>query len=243
MLSLTDFFGLGENKSPYEYYLELLGSWPTSISLASQWLVYFDFSSVNSMMNNLQSTLRKREYGNNWTYNSSVTRYLLDGKLQYSTNNMVGCAFARQVQLPSETIAGGNEGLEYGGFMPPATVGNREKYQNLSVTMLETNASFLDLILRPWIVSVGYNGLVARNKNSEKYVKCNFADVVMYAKTGPNRKMAVRKIYRFFNVAPISIPGETYSYSEEGMKYSDVKFVYDRYSVLDGQTGNYMYLK
>jgi hypothetical protein len=230
------------NKSPYSYYLELLGSWPTGISLASQWLIYFDFSSVNSLMGNLEGTLRDREYGSTWSLDKSVTKYLLDGRLQYATNNMTGCVFSRQVQLPSETISGGNEGLDYGGFMAPATVGNREKYQSLSVTMMETNASFLDLIIRPWVISVGYNGLIARSKNSEKYVKCNFADVVMFAKTGSYRKMGIRKIYRFFNLAPISLPGETYSYAEEGMKYGDVKFVYDRYSILDGQTGTFINL-
>jgi len=229
---------LFSDRSPYSYYLDLLGNWPTGISLASQWLIYFDFSSVNNLVTNFQNILKDREYGNDWSYDRNVTKYLLDGSLQYATENMVGCVFSRQVQLPGESISGGNDGLEYGGFMPPATVGNREKYQNLSVTMLETNASFLDLIIRPWVISVGYNGLVARDKGSEKYVKANFADVVMFAKTGSYRKMGVRKIYRFFNVAPISIPGETYSYSEEGMKYSDVKFVYDRYSVLDGETGN-----
>lgn len=235
MLSFSD-------KSPYSYYLELLGSWPTGISLASQWLIYFDFSSVNSLMGNLEGVLRDREYGSTWSYDKSVTKYLLDGRLQYATENMMGCAFARQVQLPSENISGGNDGLEYGGFMAPATVGNREKYQTLSVTMLETNASFLDLIIRPWVISVGYNGLIARDRKSEKYVKCNFADVVMFAKTGSYRKMGVRKIYRFFNLAPISLPGETYSYAEEGMKYGDVKFVYDRYCVLDGQSGNFINL-
>jgi hypothetical protein len=225
-------------RSPYSYYLDLLGSWPTGISLASQWLIYFDFSSVNSLMNNFQTILTDREYGAGWSYSTNVTKYLLDGSLQYATDNMMGCVFSRQVQLPGESVSGGNEGLEYGGFTAPATAGNREKYQNLSVTMLETNASFLDLIIRPWIISVGYNGLVARNKNSEKYVKCNFADVVMFAKTGSYRKMGVRKIYRFFNLAPISMAGETYSYTEEGLKYTDVKFVYDRYSVMDGETGN-----
>lgn len=58
--------------------------------------------------------------------------------------------------------------MDYGGYQAPATIGNREKYKKLTVTFLETNASFLDLILRPWIVMVGYNGLVARSENSPK---------------------------------------------------------------------------
>lgn len=227
-----------DNKSPYSYYLDLLGQWPTGIALASQWLIYFDFRNVTPLMGSIQNSLRAREIGAEWTYNNSVTRYLLDGKLQTAVDNMMGCVFARQVQLPGETIEASNQGLEYGGFQAPVIASNRANYEPFSVTLLETNASFLDLIVRPWVISVGYNGLIARRSNSPKNVKCNYADVVMFAKTGAYNRMRIRKIYRFYNVAPIAIPGETYSYQEEGLKYSDVKFAYDRYVVLDGDTGN-----
>ena len=225
--------------SPYEHYLTLLGRWPTNLALASQWLVYFDFSSVNCLQGNLQNLLRDKENAlgsNGWTLTDTVKKYLLDGGLQYSSNNLTGCVFSRQVNLPNESINAGNVGLDYGGYQAPATIGNREKYKKLTVTFLETNASFLDLILRPWIVMVGYNGLVARSENSPKNVKCNHADVLMYAKTGVGNRMQVRKAYRFYNLAPVSIEGEEYSYMTEGMKYSNVSFVYDGYCVLDANT-------
>jgi hypothetical protein len=230
------------DQSPFSYYLDLLGSWPTGLALASQWLIYFDFSNVNGLFNNLQSNLRKQEIGAEWSFNSDVTKYLLDGKMQSSVDNMMGCVFAREVQLPGESVSAGNEGLDYGGFQAPATANNRTKYEPFGVTMLETNASFLDLIIRPWVISVGYNGLIARNPNSEKNVKCNFADVVMYAKAGAYNPMQIRKVYRFYNLAPISLPGESYSYMEEGLKYGAVKFVYDRYAILDANTGNMLAL-
>ena len=227
--------------SPYNYYLNLLGKWPTNIAMASQWFVYFDFSSVNAIRGDLESQLRDREsnFGNNgWNLSTDVTRYLTDGSLQYNDENLTGCAFARQVTLPSETISGGNEGLDYGGFQAPAITSGRQKYKALNVTFLETNASFLDLILRPWTLMVGYNGLVARSSNSEKAVKCRFADVVMLAKTGVRNRMKIRKIYRFYNLAPVSIDVEEYSYMADGMKYSNVSFVYDSYFILDADTPN-----
>jgi len=97
------------------------------------------------------------------------------------------------------------------------------------------------LVIRPWILMVGYNGLIARSPNSNKNVKA-MIDVVMYAKTGFGYPMGIRKIYRFYNIAPISMQGETYSYNEEGLRYSDVKFVYDKYAVLDGNSGTFVYL-
>ena len=104
--------------SPYEYYLTLLGRWPTNLALASQWLVYFDFSSVNCLQGNLQNLLRDKENAlgsNGWTLTDNVTKYLLDGGLQYSSDNLTGCVFSRQVNLPNESINAGNVGLDYGG--------------------------------------------------------------------------------------------------------------------------------
>jgi hypothetical protein len=54
--------------------------------------------------------------------------------------------------------------------------------------------------------------------------------------------MGIRKIYHFENVAPIGIEGETYSYTEEGLRYGNVKFIYDRYYVTDGDSRNYITL-
>jgi len=228
------------SQSPYEYYLELLGSWPTSIALASQWMVMIHFNRVTRLFENIQSSLQQREQSI-WTYNNNVIKLLIDGGLQARSDNMMGCVFARQVTLPSETIEASNQGLEYGGFLPPATANNRSKYDPLTITMLETNASFLDFIIRPWIIMVGYNGLIARSQTSEKNVKAEI-DVVMYAKTGYGSPMGIRKVYKFYNAAPISLAGETYSYQEEGLRYSDVKFVYDKYAVLDGNSGSFISL-
>jgi len=226
---------------PYEYYLDVLSKWPTAIALASQWMVTIYFDSVTPLFVNLQNNIRQREFAE-WTYNDNVISVLLDGALQNASNQMMGCVFARQVNLPGESVEASNQGLEYGGFLPPATAGNRTKYEPLGITMLETNASFLDFIIRPWTIMVGYNGLVARDPSSPKYVKANAIDVVMYAKTGSASPMGIRKVYRFYNCAPISLGGETYSYSEEGLRYSDVKFVYDKYAVLDGDSGIYINL-
>jgi hypothetical protein len=227
-------------QSPYEYYLELLGKWPTGIALASQWLVVIYFDRVRALLGSVQTSLRDRETSL-WSYNNDVVNLLIDGGLQQKTDNMTGCVFARQVNLPSETIDASNQGLEYGGFLAPATANNRTKYEPLSITMLETNASFLDIVIRPWTIMVGYNGLIARATNSSKNVKTTI-DAVFYAKTGYGVPMGIRKIYRFYNAAPISINGEQYSYMEEGMRYTDVKFVYDRYAVLDGNSRSFITL-
>lgn len=233
--------GLVQTRNPYDYYLDLLGQWQTNIALASQWFIYFNFDSLkrNGLFRSFELTLNDWEESK-WKINSNVTRQLTDGRLQHTSNSLVGCIFAKQVSLPKEDVNVSHEGLNYGGYQSPIIASTRSPYQNFSVTMIETNASFLDLIIRPWIISVGYNGLVARKKSSYKYVKADYADVVMLAKAGPNTKMTIRKIYRFYNVAPVSIQGEEYSYAGDGMKYSSVGFAYDKYSISDKNSGYYL---
>lgn len=229
-------------QGPYDYYLGLLSQWPTSIALVSQWLVAIYFDDVNPLLANISNSLKGREQKSEWSYNGEVINLLTDGSLQNNVSQMMGCVFSRQVTLPSETIDVANQGLEYGGFLPPATANTRGKYEPLSIQMLETNASFLDFVIRPWTIMVGYNGLVARAPGSPKNVKAAAIDVVMYGKIGAGVPLGIRKIYRFKNCAPINIGSETYSYTEEGLRTNDVKFAYDTYGVLDGNSGDFIYL-
>ena len=43
---------------PYENYAQLLSEWPTSLASASQWFIWFDLSSINSLTSELEYQLR-----------------------------------------------------------------------------------------------------------------------------------------------------------------------------------------
>jgi hypothetical protein len=229
--------------SPYNFYLDILSRWPSTIALASQWFVYFDLGTVNALQADLASAVRNYDAGGSsgsWEISQTTINQLLRPDFQIATENLVGCVFARQVQTPTENIVAANQGLSYGGYQAPATVSSRSPYQKLTVVFTETNASFIDLVLRPWSIMVGYNGLVARTANSPKNIKCRFADIISLGKTGAGSPMAIRKVFRFYNLAPISVQGITNSYASEGLMYTSVDFVYDRYSILDAQSPQLM---
>lgn len=220
--------------SPYVFYLDILSKWPTTIALASQWFMYFNLDSVNAIKTNLAEAIQDYEGGSTaWDISQSTVNQLIKTEYQTSVQNLIGCVFVRQVTLPTESINAANQGLNYGGYQAPATTNGRTPYQKLSITFTETNASFIDLILRPWAILVGYNGLVARAANSSKNVKCNYADVISIAKAGADKTSVLRKAFRFYNLAPISVQGLTNSYASEGLMYTNVDFVYDSYSVFD----------
>lgn len=224
--------------SPYNFYLDILSKWPSTIALASQWFMYFNLPSVNALRSDVGAAVRKYDSGssNAWGISQATINALNKEEFQIRTENLVGCVFVRQVTLPNEGVNASNQGLNYSGYMPPATTSGRIPYPKLSIVFTETNASFIDLVLRPWTILVGYNGLIARTNNSNKNVKCNYADIICLAKTGAGSPMAIRKVFRFFNIAPININGLTNSYASEGLMYSNVDFVYDNYCVYDADS-------
>ena len=52
--------------------------------------------------------------------------------------------------------------------------------------------------------------------------------------------MVPRKIFTYKNVVPISVGQESYSHQPDALKIQKVNFVYDKYSVSEGETSNYI---
>jgi hypothetical protein len=225
--------------SPYYHYLDVISKWHTAISVENQWFLWFDLQSVNSIKQDLQSVVNKFDTGKSssnsggWGLLDSTTKILLDDSNQLSVNNLIGCVFASNVTIPQDSIDIKHEGLDYGGYQAPAVASNRMAYKDLSITFRETNSSFVDFILRPWLVTVGYFGLIARNDKDPKKVKCTSLDVSFIGRTGPDTSSIQRKIIRFFNVVPKNINSYRSSYTGLGMQEFTVDFAYDYYCVVD----------
>lgn len=226
--------------SPYQYYNEILNKWPTAIAMGSQWFCVIDFTGANVVKNNFNllnafdlATTSTGSANTDWQLSNDATSILTGEANQANTDNLIGCVFVREATIPSETVKASNEGLDFAGYQPPAVASEREKYKSLKVVFNETNSSFLDFVIRPWIVNVGYFGMIARDSASPKSVKANMIELIYLARNGVNQKSIFRKSIKFFNVAPISIQAMTNQYQAEGLKYASVEFVYDYYTVQD----------
>jgi len=230
----------GGLNSPYEYYLDILGSWPGSIPPSFSWFVNIDFSSVNPLQQNLDKILSNLEPNRiGWNISKNTTKVLLDDKYQNAIDGLLGCVFARSALLPGEIIEfDRSNNLSYAGLQSPATINNRKSYEPLHLTFTETTASFIDLILRPWLVATSYYGLIARSPSSSKHIKARFIDVVQLAKTGQYSKMLPRKIYRFINCAPVGLNGTDLKFDPGHLDENQVQFIYDSYSILEANTSS-----
>lgn len=235
-----------ELSGPYDTYLKTLTEWPNAIASSNQWFLWFDVASVPALRQNLDNQFYGLEsnYGRGagWNISDTTIDKLVDDQYHFLR---YGCVFAKQVNLPSDSFDASNSGLEYSGWLPPATSSNRQKYNKLKITFVESHASFVDLVIRPWLVLSSYFGLVSRPDDSPKNVKCSFCDVIFLARTTSSSRSAEkhpvgRKVYRFRNIVPISIDGEQYSYLSDDLKTTSVEFVYDQYYIREAQTPSYV---
>jgi hypothetical protein len=227
------------NVNSAQYYLEFLSKWPSSVALASQFLVYFNFKSIRALNRNISqyaATTISSLDASDWSLDKKTVEGLLDDKF-HNVEARVGCAFARSVTIPQESNKIVRTGLDYGAHLAPIIVEGRTNNNLIfDCNFLETNASFTDLILRPWSILVGHYGMVARNPLSNKNIKCDYVDVVQYAKSGYSSAPYIRKIVRFEGVVPQSIDSYTVAHYEDGLSNRKVTFAYNKYSVLEMAT-------
>ena len=223
--------------NPYNSYLDVLSKWETSLSIESLFFTLFHFSPDHIVKTNVNEWTAWWE-GNpqvgstdsGWNVQKSIISTLLNDVNQSSEENLMGCVFVREATLPGDSINAKNRGLSYGGFQAPVTVDARTPYTKLSLSFTETNSSFVDYVIRPWLISVGYFGAVARTNST---VKCPALDIVYLSKNGHNKKIGKRKLARFYGVIPTSINALKNSYQTDGIQTYIVDFAYDQYAIID----------
>jgi hypothetical protein len=207
--------------SPRNYFLQTMESWISTPSNTTQWVVLFD----DFPQTLKQQTLQELEYtdGAKQGWNIPYTQLT-----NYFLQKTTGCIFCQGFSLPREraNISYANSNR---GFIGGPVVNERATKQNLTLDFLETNLSFVDAILRPWVILASHKGLVARPDGES--IKTNIT-VIQYAKTNQNLSPIPRKIWTFYDVCPVAINQTNYNYADESVEIrAGVEFSYNRYQV------------
>jgi hypothetical protein len=200
--------------STRDYFLLQLESWLTAIPLQSQWIVLIQPFPVCVNTSIIQGL--ERTGGDYKNYNIDSAKNKLTA---YPFQKVNGCLFAQGVSLPSE---------EYGvaqapipntrGFLPGILAGDRKSPNTLSIDFLETNTSFTDFVIRPWVIAAEHFGFVAREGDSDR--KRDYRNVkstvyiLEYTRTFQHVSMIPRKTWVFFNCAPVSVQTRNLTYDE-----------------------------
>ena len=214
-----------------ETFLESMNQWTNAIPKQTQFIVIFDNFPLGLNTNILQR-LEPNVFSTG--FDIDVPKSLLTS---LKNQSIIGCIFVNAFDIPSEQL--GSEAAKIDnnrGFIQGTVLTNRGSFANnkVMINFRETNTSFTDLVMRPWLIMASHYGYVARNPNdiSEllKSPKCNMT-IVQYSPSKAGLSQIPRKTWRFFNCVPVSLDTRRSGYGAEKIDNYSVSFVYDKYEV------------
>jgi hypothetical protein len=98
-----------------------------------------------------------------------------------------------------------------------------------TISCLETNVSFVDNVIRPWVIATAHLGMIARS--GLKNYRCNFS-VYKLGIITPYETPHVLIKYTFYGACPISVTGEEYNYTQTTSPVNrEAVFTYHYYSI------------
>lgn len=231
---ISQLFGLNLPAVPIisarDYFLTQMESWFTAIPMTTQWIILIDQYPPGLKTSIIQGLER----------NASGQEFDIDGAKNilttYPLQKVVGCLFAANITIPNEAWNVESAYVDNNrGFLPGVLGGSRNhEAPILDIGFRETNTSFIDFVVRPWVILAAHFGLVARNPNDAtqaiKNMKCNM-HVMQYTRSRAGVSMIPRKVWSFYNCVPFTVNEETLDYTEEKMVTHNTRWTYSNYTV------------
>jgi len=215
-----------------DYFLDNFNQWTNALPLNTQFIILFDnyppgLSTAN--LRNLEPIVNSS--GHDIDIASAI---LTNAKNQ----SIIGCIFANGFQIGSEQLEATEATIDNNrGFIPGTILGGRSGFSGnqFQINFRETNTSFTDIIMRPWLIMAAHHGYVARNKSltteAEKDMKCNIT-ILQYTRSDKGLSQIPRKTWRFFNCIPTSLDTRQHTYTDdEAIQNYNVSFAYDKYEI------------
>ena len=188
----------------------------------SHWIGFFTTDS-NSLTDTVKSMAGEKDYA----------KWGLGEKSQNMANTMSNnikqsIMFIAGVEIPGDGFEVTRPTLfNVGGFLKSPITSPRNDLPMLEVTFLENNSSLVDLVIRPWLIASSYDSLKFAYR----------ANFTIYNLTKSPDGFKIRKRFDFFNVVPMSIDTEKYTYeASTDFQKRQLKFVYTNYTVSEGES-------
>ena len=210
-----------------DYFLTTMESWVTTIPLRTQYIALFD--SFPSLLNtNILQQLEPVQ-GNKAGFDIDKAKATLTS---YPLQGIVGCIFLDGVNIPDDNLGSASASIENNrGFIQGSILEGRSAFanNNLALQFRETNTSFIDMVMRPWVILASHKGYVATKTPAES-IKTNIT-IIQYSRTYQNISQIPRKVWNYYDCVPLSVGTRNLSYDTEQVDKYDVPFIYDRYTV------------
>lgn len=187
------------------WFLQNLTSFEGSISDASLWYVTIEIPEIISGAIKSGSLRWLEPDGDEYIFSKfkDLTNDKFMGKSMFKTH---GCFFCSAVISPGDGLEiEKTKQLAGMKHLAPIILSNGRNFDNLtnlSVRFMETNVSFTDSVIRPWLILLSHLGTRARKEDVN--VKCN---ITMYqlGKSRANKNSIIKKKIVFHDAFPINI--------------------------------------
>lgn len=187
------------------------------------WVIVFEFD------NDILNTIKNAKL---YEPRMPVDSWEIDRALETVTTHRYqkekGCMFAQSVTIPGDSLNYTQEGITYNSFIRGGVGLGRRDFDPLRINFLNTNVSFVDNVIRPWVIMTGHLGMIARPKE-QKY-RCNLT-IYKLGIDRVDRPPFIAQQFNFWEVCPINVLAEELSYTAEGTSTTKTaEFVYQWYT-------------
>jgi len=137
--------------------------------------------------------------------------------------------FAQGISLPREGFSPIDAGVDgSGGFLRGVVAGDRVgiREKSFSLDLLETNLDFCDGIIKPWIITAAYRGLI--NLGLENSIKSTVY-IQQFTRGNAIDGKPIRKTHTFFGCVPYEIDGNTLNYESERTVTRTISWIFSQY--------------
>lgn len=209
-----------------QQFIQVLEEWWSSPAMPHLWVVVFD---IPSLLSDLNMKLWGEDIGmGNWGVDEALKK--LHDKYE-TARNITGCMFAQSVEFPGETTEIEHTGIFNRGFTYSPAMVKRRTPTVLTIHLLETNISYADTIIRPWLILSSHYGLVARADGTS--IKSNVTAYEL-AKSGDSSKDVIkRKSWLFKDCFPVRVDQSTRKYdADQHLITRETQWQYARYQAV-----------
>jgi hypothetical protein len=209
------------------HFFDLLGEWDYSLPLTTQWTLAIKPEAGNGLFNIIQNYTQTDV--NSFFIPPSIQQKLLGEKAQPSYEG-IGLYYAQSVKMSKESFTPTYAGIDgMAGYLKGVVGGDRMDMSNrhLSIDFLETNVDFLDGLIRPWIITASYKGLI--NLGRSKSIKSDIF-IVEYTRSKGAELKPIKKIHIYTGCVPIDVQERTLKYDSEEVIIRNVNWIFESYT-------------
>ena len=204
------------------FFLNNFLSKPASaLPKGAQWIIVFDGFPKTAIL-----TAASFEPNSGWNISAGLDAVTID-----DVQTTKGCLFAQAIQIPGESMTTNPSDLQMGGFIRSTAGGGRDSFAPMSIIFLDTNISFADNVLRPWVLATSHFGLIARSDTDPKQYRTNLT-CYKFSVTAPGVTPTIVQKIVFTGICPVSIDGSDNNYTALTTPQTRTgQFVYHSYSI------------